>query len=471
MPIITNDFHALDDVAWYTTAYLLTTSTFQIAYGKLYTVMSIKYVFLVALAIFEIGSIICAAAPSSAALIVGRAIAGLGAAGMFPGGTLILVHSAPMERRPGLLGIMTGMFGVASLCGPFIGGAFADGATWRWCFIINIPLGVITAAVVFFFTTTKVNPMYTSWTIKQRLAYTKLPEILILVVSLICLVLALQWGGSVHPWSDGRVIALLVVFFVTLMVFMAIQIFLPRSRAVPTSIVKNRNIVFGSIFAVCSSGAMFIAVTYLPIYFQAIKNDGALTSGVKVVPLILGFLVTSILAGILTNITGYYSPSMYLCTVLASIGAGLISTFGVDTGHPQWIGYQALLGFGIGFGLQQPLVIAQHVLVESDVPMGIALTNMMQMLGGAVFVAVSQNVFQSDLGNDIQKALPDFDKSVILNTGLTEFLKDFNEKDLELVLPIYADVLGRVFLIVTGLCAATVIGSLGTQWHSIRKQK
>ncbi|KAJ2902516.1 Major facilitator superfamily domain [Zalerion maritima] len=471
VPIITNEFHALDDVGWYTAAYLLTTSTFQIAYGKLYTTLSVKVIFLVAMAIFEIGSIICAAAPNSTALIVGRAVAGLGAAGMFPGGTLILVHSAPLERRPGLLGIMTGMFGVASLAGPFIGGVFADKATWRWCFIINVPLGVITAAVIVFFVKTPVDPAYAQWSFKRKVAYAKLPEILLLVAALICLVLALQWGGAIYPWSDGRVVALLVVFSVLTLAFIGLQTFLPSSRTVPTTIINNRDIWFGGLFAACSSGAMFVAVTYLPIYFQAVKGATALLSGLNVMPLILGFLVMSIAAGILTHITGYYNPSMFLCSIFSSVGAGLISTFAVDTPSHQWIGYQVLLGIGIGFGLQQPLIIAQTVLAPADVPFGVAMTNMLQMLGGAVFVAVSQNVFQNELAAGIPAAIPGFDTAKLLNGGVTDFDAIFTPDQIPIVLPIYSQVLDSVFQIAAGLCAATIIGALGSGWHSVKQGK
>ncbi|KAG6058094.1 hypothetical protein E4U17_000487 [Claviceps sp. LM77 group G4] len=471
VPIITNDFKAIEDVGWYTTAYLLTTSSFQIAYGKLYTTLSVKMILLMALAIFELGSIICAAAPNSTTLIVGRAIAGLGAAGIFPGSTLVLVHAAPMERRPALLGITTGMFGIASLCGPFIGGAFADGASWRWCFIINVPLGVITAVIVTFFVVTPVDPTYAEWTFKDKLVYAKIPEILVLVAALVCLVLGLQWGGTTYAWSDGRIIALLVVFAVLTTAFLVLQVLLPKSRTIPTSIVKNRNIWFASIFALCSSGAMFIAVTYLPIYFQAIKNASALSSGVNVMPLILGFLVMSIISGVITNTTGYYNPSMFLCTVLASVGAGLVSTFDVGTPQPKWIGYQALLGFGIGFGLQQPIVCAQHVLDERDVPFGVAFINMMQMLGGAIFVAVSQNVFLNGLANGIAEALPGFNTHKIIEGGLTDFKNLFTPDQLPKAIPVYAHVLGQVFLIATGLCVGTLLGSLGVQWRSVKKEK
>ncbi|KAG5983566.1 hypothetical protein E4U55_007808 [Claviceps digitariae] len=471
VPIITDEFKAIKDVGWYTTAYLLTTSSFQIAYGKLYTILPVKYILLMALAIFELGSVICAAAPNSTTLIVGRALAGLGAAGIYPGSTLVLVHSAPINRRPALLGIASGMFGIASLCGPLIGGALADGASWRWCFIINVPLGVITAVIVTFFVTTPVDPAYASWTIKEKLVFAKIPDILILVAALVCLVLGLQWGGTVYAWTDGRVIALLVLFAVLMTSFMVAQVVLPKSRTVPTAIAKNRDIWFASVFAVCSAGAMFVAVTYLPIYFQVIKNASAFSSGVMVMPLILGFLIMSIVSGLITNIIGYYNPLMYLCTVLASIGAGLVSTFDVDTPSSHLIGYQALLGIGIGFGLQQPNVVAQHVLIDKDVPFGVAFINMMQMLGGAIFAAVSQNLFLNKLATGVADALPGFDTRKIMETGVTDFRNLFSPEQLPNVVPVYAHVLGTVFLIVTGLCVATLLGALGVQWRSLKKER
>lgn len=470
VPKIANEFHAIEDVGWYTVAYLLTTSTFQVAYGKLFTTMSVKVVFLVAMATFEVGSIICAAAPNSTTLIVGRAVAGLGAAGLFPGSTLILTHTVPLERRPGLLGLMTGMFGVASLCGPFIGGAFADGVTWRWCFIINVPLGVVTAAVVVVYVRTPIDPAYAAWSLRRRVAYAKLPEILLLVAALICLVLALQWGGSTYPWNSGAIVALLVVFAVLALVFVGMQAFFPALRTVPTSIINNRDIWFGALFAACTSAAMFVAVTYLPIYFQAAKGASALTSGLDVMPLILGFLVFSILSGILTSVTGYYNPSLFLCTVFGSVGAGLLSTLRFDTPTGQWIGYQVLLGAGIGFGLQQPLLMAQVVLDPADVPFGVAFTNMMQMLGGTIFVAVSQNVFLSSLIRELPKALPGFDASRLLGGGVTDF-SIFTREQLPIAIPIYATSLARLFYIVVGLLAATILSAACVRWRRVNNAK
>lgn len=432
--------------------------------------MSIKLVFLGAMATFEIGSIICAAAPSSTALIVGRAVAGLGAAGLFPGSTLILTHTAPLEKRPGLLGLMTGMFGAASLCGPFIGGAFADSATWRRCFIINVPLGVITAGVVIVYVRTPIDPVYVNWSLRRRLAYAKLPEIMLLVAALICLVLALQWGGSKYPWNSGPIVAMLVVFAVLTVVVVGMQAFFPSMRTVPSSIINNRDIWFGALFAACTSAAMFVAVTYLPIYFQAAKGASALTSGLDVMPLILGFLVFSILSGVLTSLTGYLNPLLFLCTIFGSIGAGLLSTLRFDTPSGQWIGYQVLLGAGIGFGLQQPLLLAQVVLDQADVPFGVAFTNMMQMLGGTIFVAVSQNLFISSLITELPKALPGFDASKLLAGGVTDFSM-FTREQLPIAIPIYATSLARLFYIVVDLLAATIISAACIRWRRVNNAK
>ena len=140
IPRITDDFHALGDVGWYGSAYLLTTCAFQLLFGKFYSFFSIKWTFLTALGVFELGSLVCGVAPNSVALIVGRAIAGVGAAGLFSGALIIVAYTVPLQKRPTYTGFISGMYGVASVVGPLMGGAFTDHVTWRWCFYINLPV-------------------------------------------------------------------------------------------------------------------------------------------------------------------------------------------------------------------------------------------------------------------------------------------------------------------------------------------
>lgn len=139
IPTITSRFNSLDDVGWYGSSYLLTTTAFQPTVGKIYTYYSIKWIFMTALLIFELGSVVCATAPSSAALIIGRAIAGIGASAIYSGGMTILGYTVPLRKRSIYIALLTSMFGVSAIVGPLIGGALTDNLSWRWCFWINLP--------------------------------------------------------------------------------------------------------------------------------------------------------------------------------------------------------------------------------------------------------------------------------------------------------------------------------------------
>jgi MFS family permease len=134
---MTDDFHSFGDIGWYASAYMITGCAFQLIYGRIYTFYSTKWVFLVAIGLFELGSLICGVAPNSTAFIIGRAIAGLGSGGIFSGSIMLMIPIVPLRKRPMYQGFMGITFAVASVVGPLLGGAFTDKATWRWCFYIK----------------------------------------------------------------------------------------------------------------------------------------------------------------------------------------------------------------------------------------------------------------------------------------------------------------------------------------------
>ncbi|KAJ7152948.1 major facilitator superfamily domain-containing protein [Mycena filopes] len=469
IPKITDQFNSLDDVGWYGSAYLLTTAAFQLLFGRLYSFLSIKWVYITAISIFELGSLLCGVAPNSTALIVGRAIAGLGSSGIFSGALIIVANAVPLHKRPVYTGIMGAMYGIASVAGPLMGGVFTDKVTWRWCFYINLPIGAVTLVVItLFFTAPGTRAKQETMSLSARIQQFDPWGTIIFVPSIICLLLALQWGGSKYPWSDGRIIALFVLFGVFISIFAAIQIWKQDMATVPPRILKQRSILSGSFFALCLGSSFFILVYFIPIWFQAVKGVSAVKSGIDNLPMILSLVVSSILAGGIISAMGYYTPFMILSAFLMAVGAGLISTFDIDTGHAHWIGYQIIYGLGIGFGMQQPIMAAQTVLSLQDIPTGTSLIMFSQTLGGALFVSVGQNVFTNKLASGLAKNVPGVNPAIVLSAGATSLRNSIDPQYLPAVLQVYNDALITAFYVSIAMACLSLVGALGMEWKSVK---
>ena len=474
IPRITDDFDSLGDVGWYGSAYLLTSSAFQLVFGRIYTFCSPKWVFLSSILIFEVGSAVCGAAPNSIIFILGRAIAGLGSAGIFSGSIILIVYMVPLNKRSIYTGSLGGVFAVASVAGPLLGGAFTKYVSWRWCFYINLPVGGITVAIVFFIlnlpSTARAGSTLTLRQILHRLD--PLGNALLLP-SIVCLLLALQWGGTTYAWSDRRIIALLVLFGVLFIAFVALQIWKQDTATIPTHIIKQRSIAFATIFSFFVGASMISMIYYLPTWFQAIQGISALDSGIRNIPLLLATFTTSLLAGFIITKVGYYTPFMIVCSVIMSIGAGLITTFkSTGTSYSEWIGYQALYGIGLGLGSQQASLATQVVLARKDVPTGSSLIFFAQSLGGSIAVSIASNVFNSRLVTGLEDAkFPNLDPSAVVHAGAIELRNVVGPQNLALVLSIYNDALMDAFRVSLALACFSILGAAGVEFRSVKKQK
>lgn len=190
--------------------------------------------------------------------------------------------------------------------------------------------------------------------------------------------------------------------------------------------------------------------------------------------MILALVIMSIASGGAVTALGYYTPFVIASSILMAIGAGLISTFEVDTGNAKWIGYQIVYGFGVGFGMQQALIAAQTVLHLDDVPVGTSLIMFMQTLGGALFISIAQNVFTNSLLSNLASKAPEFPSDLVLRTGATS-LKDavvrINANLLPNVLVAYNEALRQTFYTSLAVAALSFIGAVGIEWKSVKGKK
>ncbi|KAH7084736.1 major facilitator superfamily-domain-containing protein [Paraphoma chrysanthemicola] len=472
IPAITNEFDSIGDIGWYGSSYMLTSAGFILLYGRIYTFFPTKSVFLSGIFLFEAGSAVCGAAQTSTMLIIGRAIAGLGSSGIFTGAILIMLNTVPLHRRPLLQGLFGACFGVASVAGPLLGGAFTGSkATWRWCFYINLPLGGLTILVVIFLLKLEEQkPKLANW--KETVKNLDPLGTILFLPSITCLLLALEWGAADYSWSSPQLVALLIVFAVLLVAFIAWQYFTRNTTAtVPARILFQRSVAFGGMSQFCVGSTMLTVSIYIPLWFQAIKEVSAMQSGINTIPLVLSVVAGSIMSGGLTQKIGYYTPFMILGSSLMATGTGLITTWDMNTSSSMWIGYQVIIGYGVGCTMQHPNLAVQIVLPKHDVPTGTAVLSLCQTLGGAVFTAVGQNLYIDKFSKGL-RAIDGLDPKHILEGGATDLASKVPVELLPTVLRAYNNSLtkGTFFAALIVACLA-VPAALGMEWRSVKEKE
>ncbi|KAG7290107.1 hypothetical protein NEMBOFW57_000102 [Staphylotrichum longicolle] len=467
IPAISNEFSSLDDVGWYGSAYLLTCCTFQLLFGKIYTVFSARAVLLVSTLLFEVGSAICGAAPTSVAFIIGRAVCGVGAAGLFAGTIVCIVYIVPLHQRPKFQGMFGALFGIASIVGPLIGGAFTSHVTWRWCFYINLPIGGVAMVIIALFLKVP-DRETTKLPLGKKMLQLDLLGTSIITPGVVCLLLALQWGGPTYPWNDGRIIALLTLAGVLLIAYVVVQATFTATATIPPRLVKQRSVISAFWATVCINSGNYIFIYFLPIWFQGVMGVSAVDSGIHLLPVMLATVFGSIFAGFLNSKVGYYTPLAIVGSCIAAIGAGLLTTLQVDTGSGKWIGYQILYGFGLGTSFQSPNLAVQAVLPQSDVPMGMAFMFFGQLIGSTVFVSVGQNVFSNQLVQRLS-GFPGFNVGLVTSGGATELLDALPADVRGAALEAYNEALRVVFQVGLIVTCLAILGTSTLEWRSVKK--
>ncbi|CAD6440315.1 f72fe993-4980-4da0-8abe-6078e8183b03 [Sclerotinia trifoliorum] len=428
IPKITDQFHGLDLVGWYGSAFFLTVGSFQSTWGKAYKYFPLKITFLMSIFIFELGSLICGVAPNSTALIVGRAIAGLGGAGIASGAYTIIAFAARPQHRAAYTGILGASYGVASVVGPLLGGVFADKLTWRWCFYINLPIGGVAAAIILFLFTSPPNAVPTPATLKEKILQMDLPGTFTIMASLVCFFLALQWGGQTKAWKSADVIGTLVGFVFLIVLFIVIQYFQGERGIIVGRLLKERTVSVGMVYVFFLGGGWFILLYYLPYYFQVVSGVSAAQSGVRNLPMIIGTTIATILSGALISAFGHFVPFMILGAVGATIGCGLLYTLGAASTSAQWIGYQALTGLSTGFAFQIPVISSQTTVSPADLSSVTAMVLFLQTIGGAFFISIAEAAFANRILHVLPHYAPSVSPARVLSVGVGELRNVFGKE-------------------------------------------
>ncbi|KAK4233250.1 major facilitator superfamily domain-containing protein [Achaetomium macrosporum] len=471
IPRITDEFHSLPDVGWYVTVFQLASAALQPLSGKVYHKFSNKISFLVFFGIFELGSTLCGAATSSAMLIAGRAVAGIGSAGLNNGALTIIASAVPLPKRPLLTGLMMALSQIGIVLGPLVGGAFTSYATWRWCFYVNLPIGFVVVVGLVLIRIPDQSAKPRPWTVLRRLYLElDLPGFALLAPAAVQLLLALSWGGTKYAWNSENIIGLFCGSGATALAWLAWNLYGGDNALIPFSIIRVRATWSGALTQCFLLTIAYCVSFFLPIYFQAVRGASPMMSGVYILPGIISQLLMTGIGGRLLQWTGYVIPYVMLSGICSSISSGLISTFTPTTSTSKWIGYQILNGAGRGLGMQMPLIAVQAALKPEDISIGMSIVVFVQSLGTAITLAVSDVIFQGSLESELSKQAPLADAAAIIAAGATSFRNIVNDRDLPGVLMAYSIAIDRVFYLVAGVSGLAVLTSLFLGWVNVRKE-
>lgn len=407
-PAIIETFGQVGQLTWVGVGFPLGSVATILPIGYAFGIFNIKYFYLLSVIIFGAGSALCGAAPNMNALIVGRVIAGAGGAGMYLGVLNYVAVFTSLRERSLYSGLIGFIWGIGTIVGPVVGGGFASSsATWRWSFYINVVLlGLFAPALIFLAPQFQPRPGVSF--------LEKLMELdwfgIVLIASIFSLyVVALTFGGIEWAWNDNRFIAVIVVFgvlFITFIITQYFAIFTTKERRIfPGQFLRQRSIVLLYLGTAASASAIFVAVYYIPIFFQFAHNDTAIEASLRLFPFMMVTIFFVMVNGALLPVFGYYMPWYLLGGVFITVGASLMYTVNSETGKSNIYGYSILMAIGAGSIVQAGYSIAVAKVKPHEIQAAIGFINIAQLGSATISLTISGSIFQNVAFSNLEHIL------------------------------------------------------------------
>ncbi|MFJ2343572.1 DHA2 family efflux MFS transporter permease subunit [Streptomyces antimycoticus] len=395
LPTIVSDLGGLEHLSWVVTAYLLASTAATPLWGKLGDQYGRKRLFQTAIVIFLIGSALCGLAGNMAELIVFRALQGLGGGGLMVLSMAIVGDIVPPRDRGRYQGLFGAVFSAASVLGPLLGGVFVDHLSWRWVFYINLPVGIVALLVVA--SVLQIPVRRTSHTIDY------LGTFLIAAVAA-ALVLMTSLGGVTFGWGSWQIIGLAVAGMALLAAFVRVE-FRAAEPVLPLTLFRSRTFTLCAVIGFIVGFAMFGSMTYLPTFLQIVQGVSPTTSGLHLLPLVLGMLLSSTVSGHLVSRTGRYKVFPVLGTAITAIGLLLLHQLRESSGVAEMSAYFFVFGCGLGLVIQVLVLIVQNSVSYQDLGVATSGATFFRSIGASFGVSVFGTIFANNLGPHIAGAL------------------------------------------------------------------